>query len=460
MKLRAVLVVMGATLLALGAGACGDGDEGAPAPTSEREAATPSQGPVAITFWHTMTAAPGDTLTSLTQEFNASQDRVKVSLVYQGTYHDNLNKVLASLGSGDVPALAQLEDTTTQIMADSGEVVPVQDFIDAESYDLSDFLPQVLDYYRVEDRLLPMPFNVSNPILGYNRAAFEKAGLDPDRPPRDLEEVREYSQAIVDAGVAPHGIALDIQPWYVEHFFAKANVDYLNNGNGREARATEVAFDNEVGLAIFTWWKDMVDSGLALNVGRNPNGNEQLLAMGAGQAEMTIGSSAGLRSVADVLESGQFPDIDADVAPFPGLPGGTGGVLVGGGSLYIMADRPPEEQQAAWEYVKFLVSAETQAEWFSGSGYIPIRVSSHDLPPALAVVERYPQFQVAVDQLAEAPVTTATAGPLTGAYQEIREAVATAIEAMLLQDKEPAAALADAAAEANEAIERYNSRVQ
>jgi sn-glycerol 3-phosphate transport system substrate-binding protein len=460
MKLRAVLVVTGVILLALGASACGGGEEGALTPTSEREAATPSQEPVAITFWHAMTAAPGDTLERLTDEFNASQDRVTVSLVYQGSYRDNLNKVLASLGSGDVPALAQLEDTTTQMMADSGEVVPVQDFIDAEGYDLSDFLPQVLDYYRVEGRLVPMPFNVSNPILGYNRIAFEKAGLDPDKPPRDLEEVRQYSQAIVDAGVAPHGIALDIQPWYLEHFLAKANVDYLNNGNGREARATAVAFDNEQGLAIFTWWKEMVGSGLALNVGRNPGGNEQLLAMGAGQAEMTIGSSAALRSVADVLEGGQFPGIDPDVGPFPGLPGGTGGVLVGGGSLYIMADRPPEERQAAWEYVKFLVSAETQAEWFSGSGYIPIRESSHDLPAAVDVVQRYPQFQVAVDQLAESPVTTATAGPLMGAYQEVREAVATAIEAMLLQDKEPAAALADAATEANEAIEKYNSRVQ
>jgi len=460
MKVQAFFVVLGLALLGFVATACGGGEEGGPAPSPEGETATPSEGPVAITFWHAMTAANEDTLKRLTDEFNASQDRITVSLVYQGTYDDNLNKVLASLGSGGLPALAQLEDTTTQMVSDSGAVVPVQDFIDAEDYDLSDFLPQVLDFYRVEGRLVPMPFNVSNPVLFYNKAAFEAAGLDPEKPPATLEEVREYSQKIVDAGLAPHGMSLDINPWYFEQFIAKAGVEFVNNENGREERATEVAFDGEEGLAIFTWWKDMVDSGLALDVGRNPDGTQHLLAIASKQAQMTISSSAALRTVVNILESGQFPDVDPAAAPLPGLAGGTGGVSVGGASLYIMSERPPEEQQAAWEFIKFLVSAETQAEWFSGSGYIPSRVSSHDLPPAQEVIEQYPQFRAAVDQLAESPVSPATAGPLIGAYQEVREAVTSAIEQMLLTGKDPAAALSDAAAESNEAMEKYNSRVQ
>jgi ABC-type glycerol-3-phosphate transport system substrate-binding protein len=79
---------------------------------------------------------------------------------------------------------------------------------------------------------------------------------------------------------------------------------------------------------------------------------------------------------------------------------------------------------------------------------------------ARETIEQYPHFQVAVDQQTASPATTATAGPLTGAYQQVREAVTTAIERMILEDKDPAAALADAAAEATEAIRKYNSRVQ
>src|SRR3972149_8373475 len=210
MKVQAFFVVLGLARLGFVATACGGGEEGGPPPSPEGETATPSEGPVAITFWHAMTAANEDTLKRLADEFNASQDRITVSLVYQGTYDDNRNKVLASLGSGGLPALAQLEDTTTQMVSDSGAVVPVQDFIDAEDYDLSDCLPQVLDFYRVEGRLVPMPFNVSNPVLFYNKAAFEAAGLDPEKPPAPLEEGREYSQKIVDAGPAPPGTSPDL----------------------------------------------------------------------------------------------------------------------------------------------------------------------------------------------------------------------------------------------------------
>ena len=459
MKVRAILAAAGLIVAVLAGAACGGGEEAAPTATPQGQAATPS-GPVTISFWHVATGAVQDTLTRLTDDFNASQDTITVSLVFQGTYDDNMNKILASLDSGDLPALAQLDDPKTQLIADSGAVVPVQDFVDAEGYDLSDFLPQVLGYYRVDGRLLGMPFNVTNPILYYNKKAFEKAGLDPQQPPRTLDDVREYSRKIVDAGVAPHGIALDINPWYFEQMLAKAGAEFLNNGNGREAQATEATFDGEEGLAIFTWWREMVDSGLALNVGRNPTGADQILAIASQQAEMTIGSVSALRTVVNLMQSGQYPDIELGVGPLPSLPGGTGGVVVSGGAVYIMASRPPEEQQAAWEYIKFLSSSETQAEWFSGTGYIPTRTSSLDLPAAQDVVAQYPQFQVAVDQLAESPSTTAAAGPLLGPYAQVRALIATAIEEMLLTGKDPAAALADAAAQANEAIQSYNGRVE
>ena len=42
--------------------------------------------PVRITFWHTMQSAAGDALAALTEEYNASQDRVVVELQNQNGY--------------------------------------------------------------------------------------------------------------------------------------------------------------------------------------------------------------------------------------------------------------------------------------------------------------------------------------------------------------------------------------
>ena len=48
--------------------------------------------------------------------------------------------------------------------------------------DISDILTRVVQYYSVGGVLYPVPFNVSNPVLYYNKVAFRKAGLDPAKP--------------------------------------------------------------------------------------------------------------------------------------------------------------------------------------------------------------------------------------------------------------------------------------
>ena len=197
-------------------------------------------GPVTINVWHTMTASNQDTLKSLVDRFNSSQNEVRVNLVYQGTPDECLTKVLAVLGTSDVPAVVQLLDIHTRLMVDSGEIVPVQDFIDRENYDLSDFEPRAVEYYTLEGKLQSMPFNVSTNILIYDKNAFRDAGLDPEKPPATLDEVRQYSEKLLrrdGAGnVVRSGIALDVGPWYLENMLVMHGDLYANNENGREGR--------------------------------------------------------------------------------------------------------------------------------------------------------------------------------------------------------------------------------
>ncbi len=450
---RICALLLGLAVLAAACGGNGNGTDGGA-----------DTGPVTIQFWHSMTAANATTLDTLTQQFNASQDRVKVEPVFQGSYSDVLTKYLASLNGGELPALAQIEDVSTQLMVDSGSITPVQQFIDAEKYDLSDFVPRVLDYYRLDGRLNSMPWNVSNPVLFYNKKAFEAAGLDPNKPPTTLDEIKQYSEQLVkrdSAGnITRSGIALEISPWYVEQMLAKHGDLFVNNGNGRDERATEAVFNSDAGKTIFRWWSEMVHSGLAVNVGDNPNGMEHLLAIAADKAVMTYGTSAALRSVVDILAASDLPNVEVGVAPMPSLEGGDGGVLVGGASLWIVNKRSKAEQRGAWEFIKYLVAPEQQAQWYSGSGYVPIRISAQQLPKAKEVEAKYPEFRVALDQLLNAPSTRATQGAVMGAYPQVRLAVKNAVEDMLLNNRDPDQAADNAAAEATTAMKDYNKRVE
>ena len=449
--------ILTAVVLAALLAACGGGEGG-------KGGATPTvSGPVSIDFWHTMSAANQDTLKSLVDRFNSSQNDVRVNLVYQGNAEDILTKLLATLGTNNVPAVAQLLDVYTQLMVDSGEIVPVQNFIDREDYDLSDYEPRAVEYYTLQGKLQSMPFNVSTNILFYNKNAFRDAGLDPEKPPATLDEVRQYSEKLLrrdDAGnVVRSGIALDVGPWYLENMLVMHGDLYADNENGREGRVTEVLFNQEPGKEFLRWWRDMIRDNLAVNTGRNPSGVDNLLAIGSGRAAMTISTSAALRSVISVLESGQQPTVDLGVAPLPGLEGSIAGPPVGDSSLWITKGRPEAEQEAAWKLIKYLMEPEQQAEWFAGTGFVAVRRSSYDLPAATQAVERYPAFMVPVEQLRHGPDTPATRGALIGAFPKVREALAHNIEEMILQSKDPDKALDDAVTEANQIIADYNRRL-
>jgi ABC-type glycerol-3-phosphate transport system substrate-binding protein len=105
-----------------------------------------------------------------------------------------------------------MSDTNLQLLADSKTIVPVQSCVDEEHYDLSDYTPRAISYYTIQGALQGMPFNLSMPVLYYNKAAFRAAGLDPDKPPATLDELRDVSQKIVASGYSKFGIAFDTGP--------------------------------------------------------------------------------------------------------------------------------------------------------------------------------------------------------------------------------------------------------
>ena len=414
--------------------------------------------PVEIKFWQAETMANADTLLGLVDKFNASHSKIKVTATFQGSYDESSSKYLAALRGGDLPDILQVVDWDTQRVIDSGSTVKVQDCIDATKYDTSDYLPRVLAYWQVGGELWSYPFTAATNVLYYNSIAFQKAGLDPAKPPATLDDLRAYSQKIVDAGAARHGIALEMHSWWIENQFARAGQALVNNGNGRDARATEAAFDTDIGREVFSWTKSMVDDGLALNVGRNPSGADALLAIGSGEAAMALGSSAGMRSVFAVLESGQYPDVKVGVGTMPAMPG-DGGSLVGGASNFVVNRSSPVKQEAARIFAEWLNEPEQQAAWHIGSGYIPIRRSAAASPSVQALWSTSPQFKVAYDDLSPDLVTPASAGAVVGPFLDVRNAIVGGLESMLLQGTDPATALRNAASTATDAIKSYNQRI-
>ena len=459
---KSLLSLVAVLLLSVTLGACGGGEKGTP--TAETPGASPPAGPVDIDFWHSEVAANQDTINRLVDRFNASQNEVRVHPSFQGTYDDAMAKLVASLPTHQVPAVAFLGDTYTQMGIDSGAAAPIQDFVDRDGYDLSDLDPKGIKSFTVQGKLWAMPFAMEVALLYYNKVAFREVGLDPEKPPQDLEELRQYSERLLkrdgSGNVVRSGLALDIAAW-TAGMLAEHGDLLVDQSNGHDGRATKVLFDNDTGRWFFQWWHDMVDEGLAFNVGRNPTMVEGFVAIASARAAMTFSYSGALRSVIDALEAGEpgAQNIEIGVSRLPGVPGGTGQTGFSSYGLWILNVRPKAEQEAAWKFIKWLMEPEQQAEWFASSGYLPVSRSAVNLPVAQDVLAHYPRFQVPFDLYLNTPANPATEGTILGPYQKVREAVYRGVEEMLSGMKDPQQALDDAAAGANQAIDEYNRPV-
>jgi sn-glycerol 3-phosphate transport system substrate-binding protein len=449
------LIAVGASGVALSA--CSSGSS---SPTSGSltsfplgAAAKASSKPVQITLWHSMTSANLTTLTNLTNQFNSSQSDVHVNLVNQNSYSDTLTAYTAALSGGKLPDVVQMQTTNLQFMIDSQSIVPAQSAVDADHYDLSDYVPSTVEFFRVKRVLYAMPFNISSNVLYYDKKAFEAAGLDPNSPPTTLDGLRSAAEKIVSTNTEKYGMSLKVTDSDFELQLALKGGDLLNNDNGRSARATAVVFDDNLGKSIFKWWGGMLTDKLA-----QPTSNttfDNLLAIGNKVAPMTWETSAALGTILGVLNS--YPQVGLGVGslttPSPG-----GGVFVGGAGLFIVSKSPPEAQDAAWQYIKFLNDPAQQATWAVGTGYIPIRKSSVSLPKVTQAWSAVPGYRVAYEQILASPTNPATAGAVTGAFSQVSNAINDALTS-LASGTNPNTALANCASTSNQAISSYNARV-
>lgn len=407
--------------------------------------------PAQLTFWHSMTGEKGKLLSELTLEFNRSPEnggKYEVVPQFVGTYEEGLNKLRTSLLAKKGPHIAQITDIGTQVMIDTQEVVPLQEFIDKDpNFPMKELLIPIKRYYEVEGRLYSLPFATSNPILFYNVDAFEKVGLK--RAPQTFGELKEFALKLTDTKTKNVGVTWPLSSWFFEEFIALQGQFIINRENGRNGRATESLYLTPEAIRFVNLWRDMNREKSFSNVGRGWDPAEANFL--AGRAAMLI------HSTSDVFEVSKKATFRVNTAPLPKAEGVKGGgTVVGGNSLWIMKEKPSNEREGSYLFVKFMASKEAQKKWHMGTGYFPIR---EDLIAELekeGFYKKYPAAKTAIDQLKAAAVTPATQGALMGVFAEARDQIESAIERVLADRMSVEEALKRAKVQTDDSLRRYN----
>ena len=208
--------------------------------------------PVTVNWWHAHGGALGEKVNEICDGFNKSQNQYQVVPTYKGNYSDTMNAGIAAFRAKSPPHILQVfEVGTATMMAAKGAVYPVfQLMADAkEAFDPKAYIGPVYGYYSTTDgKLLSMPFNSSSPVLYWNKAAFKKAGLDPEKPPKTWPEMGQMSQKLLASEAEffqkkpmPMQLKLDIQNNQAE---MKAHGDLLD-AKRKETASINAKYDED-----------------------------------------------------------------------------------------------------------------------------------------------------------------------------------------------------------------------
>jgi len=322
-----------------------------------------------IHFWHAMTGALGDALETQVKQFNESQGEYEIKPLRKGSYSETLTAAIAAYRQKNPPHIVQVFEVGTQTMMLSGAVYPVWELMrDNEvTVDWNDFIKPVVGYYTKDGKLYSMPYNSSTPIFYYNKDAFKKAGLDPEKPPKTWQDVEAYARKIIAAGGAKCGFSTGWPSWtMVENMHATHDQPFATKRNGFDAvEGVELLVNGEFGRkhigALNAWQKDNVYS----YGGRAGTADPKFVN---GDCAMYIQSSA---LISGFTKSIKF-DWGTGELPHWGAPYKKATSIIGGATLWVLKGKPSAEYKGVARFLDHLSKPDQQMWWHVNTGYLAI----------------------------------------------------------------------------------------
>ena len=331
-------------------------------------------------------------------------------------------------------------DARTTVMADA-----------KEPFNPKAYLPTVTGYYTdLKGNMLSFPFNSSTVMFYINKDAFKKAGLEPVAP-KTWKELQ-----LVAAKLKVKGqdcvYTTSWPSWmHIENFSAWHNVPIGTKQNGMGGLDTEFSVNSPLHVRHIEMLANMSKQGLFTYAGRTNQGDARF---SSGECAMFSGSSgaqAGIKKAAKFEWSIDFIPYHDDVA---GAPQNS---IIGGASVWIMGGKKPIDYKGVAKFMAFLSTPETQMEWHSSTGYVPITQAAYDLTRKSGFYDKNPGADMPIRQLTNKAPTANSKGLRFGNFVQGRTVIEEELENVFAGKKDAKTALNDAVRRGNEILRQFEA---
>lgn len=439
-----------AAVMALTAAGCGNsgttagsngtagngGSTGNSAASGNSAAGGSSEEVTEITFWY----ANGDTVITYidqaTERFNSTvgaEKGIHVTAEYQGSYVDLHQKLQAAYFAKTAPQLTVLEIGAVGMFAEGGMIEPLDERISADNVDMNDFHDGLLYNCYIDDKCYTLPFLRSTSILYMNTTLLKQAGIDPDKI-ESWDDIAEAS-AILKEKTGKYGISMPINYWFHEAFMLTEGGFPVNEDE------TVCTVDNDVNRKIISYFKGLRDKGLA-HLYPYAEYEKMSADLMNQDAAFFFQSTGGLSQMLAVAKELGFELQTAFI------PKGTQyGVTTGGCNIAMLKGLTKEQQNAAWEYIKFITTTEETVEASIVTGYLATRKTALENEKMIAWYKEYPQYKVALDQL-----EISSGRPNNPGYVEFQVELTNAMAEIMVNDADVDKTLAELEKKGNELL--------
>jgi sn-glycerol 3-phosphate transport system substrate-binding protein len=307
--------------------------------------------------------------------------------------------------------------------------------------------------------MMSMPFNSSTTVVWYNKDAFRRAGVDPDKFPETWQGVAEILPRLKAGGGTAVPMSTAWLTWaQIENFSAIHDIPLATLANGFGGLGTELRINNPLVqrhmAALVQWQKD----GLFRYGGRNNAGEP---AFPAGEAAVMF-TSSGFR--ARVQREARFGWGVAMLPYYQGTPNAPINSIIGGASLWVMNKGPAagggrsrDEFQGVAEFFKYLSQPEVDAQWHMDTGYVPVRRASYALARDRGFYRDNPGADVPIEQLLRGggTLTDNSRGIRLGGFVEIRTIMEEELERAFQGQQTAQQALVNATTRGNAVLRNF-----
>ncbi|MCR8724984.1 ABC transporter substrate-binding protein [Frigidibacter sp. ROC022] len=347
--------------------------------------AAPAMADVTVEFWHSFSGASGDALNEIVEKFEAANPGIDIDAQYVGNYNDIVSKLQAAIPARRAPDAVIMEVTRYGLFADRGVLLDLTPYLDADPLkdDLFDFAREVGVY---DGKNYIVPFNSSTPVLYYNKAILEQAGYDEEPPLKTYDDLLNVAKTITeklgDQGIT--GIAAPGQ-------FARWGLIMSNDSDLIDSVTGEILIDAPNTVEAYDWMASLVHEAKVASpdgVTEEKNGRD---AFYAGKVGLMMNSTGNYGGAISALGD------DVVVRPMPCNK--VCRVPIGGAGIGILSTSEKEVQDAAYKFISYAASPESNALWFSVTGYMPINKHTAEQPLAAEALKTKPGIRVAIDQL-------------------------------------------------------------